>query len=101
MNNIEGKVVIITGASSGIGEATAKKLGNLGAKIILAARRKERLEVLKKQIEQNGGTAVYKVTDVTDKKQVAELVEYAISKFGRIDVLVNNAGIVPCEELYR
>ena len=101
MNNIEGKVVIITGASSGIGEATAKKLGNLGAKIVLAARRKERLEVLKKQIEQNGGTAVYKVTDVADKKQVAELVEYAISKFGRIDVLVNNAGIVPCEELYR
>ena len=68
MNNIEGKVVIITGASSGIGEATAKKLGNLGAKIVLAARRKERLEVLKKQIEQNGGTAVYKVTDVADKK---------------------------------
>ena len=51
MNNIEGKVVIITGASSGIGEATAKKLGSLGAKIVLAARRKERLEVLKKQIE--------------------------------------------------
>lgn len=68
MNNIEGKVVIITGASSGIGEATAKKLGSLGAKIVLAARRKERLEVLKKQIEQNGGTAVYKVTDVADKK---------------------------------
>lgn len=55
MNNIEGKVVIITGASSGIGEATVKKLGNLGAKIVLAARRKERLEVLKKQIEQNSG----------------------------------------------
>ena len=55
MNNIEGKVVIITGASSGIGEATAKKLGNLGAKIVLAARRTERLEVLKKQIEQNSG----------------------------------------------
>lgn len=93
MNNIEGKVVIITGASSSIGEAAAKKLGNLGAKIVLAARRKERLEVLKKQIEQNGGTAACKVTDVADKKQVEELVEYAISKFGRIDVLVNNAGI--------
>ncbi len=101
MNNIEGKVVIITGASSGIGEATAKKLGNLGAKIVLAARRKERLEVLKKQIEQNGGTAVYKVTDVADKKQVAELVEYAISKFGRIDVLVNNAGIMPASFLVK
>ena len=97
MNNIEGKVVIITGASSGIGEATAKKLGNLGAKIVLAARRKERLEVLKKQLEQNG----YKVTDVADKKQVAELVEYAISKFGRIDVLVNNAGIMPASFLVK
>ena len=101
MNNIEGKVVIITGASSGIGEATAKKLGSLGAKIVLAARRKERLEVLKKQIEQNGGPAVYKVTDVADKKQVAELVEYAISKFGRIDVLVNNAGIMPASFLVK
>lgn len=64
MNNIEGKVVIITGASSGIGEATAKKLGNLGAKIVLAARRKERLEVLKKQIEQNGASCIIKNVDV-------------------------------------
>ena len=69
MNNIEGKVVIITGASSGIGEATAKKIGNLDAKIVLAARCKERLEVLKKQIEQNGGTAACKVTDVRIKNR--------------------------------
>ena len=91
MNNIEGKVVIITGASSGIGEATAKKSGNLDAKIVLAARRKERLEVLKKQIEQNGGTAVYKVTDVADQlfsdkskmitpEQIADAVIYSIEQ---------------------
>ncbi|KIS02591.1 SDR family oxidoreductase [Paucilactobacillus wasatchensis] len=94
------KVVVITGASSGIGEATAKKLARKGAKVVLGARREERLDKLVAEIEQAGGQAVAQVTDVTDRKQVTSLVALATSKFGRLDVLYNNAGLMPISELH-
>lgn len=95
MSAIQEKVVIITGASSGIGEAAALELAAKGAKLVLAARREDRLQHLQEKIRLNGGQAVYKVTDVTSHKQVEELASYAIEQFGKIDVLVNNAGIMP------
>ncbi|MEI3059250.1 MAG: SDR family NAD(P)-dependent oxidoreductase [Oscillospiraceae bacterium] len=81
-NNIKDKVIIITGASSGIGEALAKKLGEQGGKLVLAARRADRLEELVKEIRENGGTAVYQVTDVRDKNQVMALKDFALQSFG-------------------
>ncbi|MFL6558165.1 MAG: SDR family oxidoreductase [Bacillus sp. (in: firmicutes)] len=95
MSNIQDKVVIITGASSGIGEATAKELASKGAKLVLTARRENRLKKLQEEIQNNGGQAIYKVSDVTSSKQMEELAEYALNEFGKIDVLVNNAGIMP------
>ncbi|WP_183585242.1 SDR family oxidoreductase [Paenibacillus rhizosphaerae] len=93
MNALQGKVVILTGASSGIGEATARVLARSGARMVLAARRGERLEQLKLAIEQEGGTAVYQVTDVSVEAQMEVLARLALDTFGQIDVLVNNAGI--------
>lgn len=93
--NVKGKVVIITGASSGIGESTAMELANHGAKVVLAARREERLKEIDASIEQQGGISAYKVTDVTNQKEMEELAHFAIDKFGQIDVLINNAGIMP------
>lgn len=101
MSNIKDKVVIISGASSGIGEATAKELASKGAKLVLAARREDRLQQLQKEIEKNGGKAIYKVTDVTSHEQMEELAEYALQEFGKIDVLVNNAGVMPHSFLYK
>lgn len=95
MSNLTGKVVIITGASSGIGNAIAKQLGAKGAKLVLAARREEKLKELAKEINETGGQAVYKVTDVSNKQQVLDLAAYAVETFGQIDALVNNAGIMP------
>lgn len=95
MTNIKDKVVIITGASSGIGEATAKELASKGAKVVLAARREDRLKKLQEEIKSNGGQAIYKVTDVTSLQQMEELAAYTLKEFGKIDVLVNNAGLMP------
>lgn len=95
MSNIQDKVVIITGASSGIGEATANELASKGAKLVLAARREDRLKKLHEEIEKNGGKAGYKVTDVASNEQMEELAQYALSEFGKIDVMVNNAGVMP------
>ncbi|NSL52792.1 SDR family oxidoreductase [Calidifontibacillus erzurumensis] len=95
MLNVEGKVVIITGASSGIGEATAKLLAKNGAKVVLAARREERLKNLQSDIEKQGGTAAYKVTNVAVQEEVEELARFALEKYGKIDVLINNAGLMP------
>lgn len=89
------KVAIITGASSGIGEATAKVLAKEGAKVVLAARRKDRLQQLKHEIEQEGGTALVVVTDVTNRKEVQNMADQALEAFGSIDILVNNAGLMP------
>lgn len=94
-NNIKGKVVIITGASSGMGEAAAKHLSGLGATVILGARRAERIEKLAKEIHANGGNALAVTVDVTQRVQVKQLVEKAVGQFGRVDVILNNAGIMP------
>jgi NADP-dependent 3-hydroxy acid dehydrogenase YdfG len=93
MENVEGKVVVITGASSGIGEATAIMLAAQGAKIVLGARRQERLEDLANRIFAAGGEAVYLETDVKKRGDLLALINYAIKTYGRVDVLVNNAGI--------
>ncbi|MEH7443720.1 SDR family oxidoreductase [Bacillus sp. JJ1122] len=95
MSAIKNKIVIITGASSGIGRATAVKLASEGAKIVLAARREERLQELAQEIKSQGGTAVYKQTDVTSLEEVQSLAEFALEQFGKIDLLFNNAGIMP------
>ena len=92
-NGIKDKVVAITGASSGIGKATAIMLAKQGAKVVLGARRADRLEELTHQIIEAGGEAVYVVTDVKQRNDLLNLVQLAEEKFGRLDVIVNNAGI--------
>lgn len=89
---IAGKVVIVTGASAGIGEATAREFARAGAAVVLAARREERLERLAQEIRAAGGVALPIPTDLTDKEQITHLVQATLSKFGRIDVLANIAG---------
>ena len=93
MSGIEGKVVAITGASSGIGEATALLLAARGAKLVLGARRVDRLEALAVRIAAAGGEAVCAATDVTRRDDLVSLVALGCDRFGRLDVLVNNAGI--------
>lgn len=98
MNNVEnisGKVVVITGASSGLGEATARMLSSMGATVVLAARRKDRIDSLAADLRNNNGKALAIETDVTDVNQVKNLVDTAIKEFGRIDVMLNNAGLMP------
>jgi NADP-dependent 3-hydroxy acid dehydrogenase YdfG len=92
--DINGKTVIVTGASSGIGEATAIKLGELGAKVAIVARRRERLEKLAVQIEKSGGQALVIEADITDKKICQELVEEVLKEWNKIDILINNAGVM-------
>jgi NADP-dependent 3-hydroxy acid dehydrogenase YdfG len=92
-NNIKGKVIAITGASSGIGEAIAILLAAKGAKVVLGARRADRLDALVKRIEAAGGEAVYRVTDIKQRDDLVRLVDLACGTFGRLDVMVNNAGI--------
>lgn len=99
MSEILNKVVIITGASSGLGEATAKRLAASGAKLMLAARREDRLKELVAAIAASGGTASYLVTDVVDRAQVEALAKGTFSTYGRIDVLINNAGLMPLSPL--
>ncbi len=93
MPGIDSKVVAITGASSGIGEATAVLLAERGAAVVLGARRTERLEKLAQEIRDRGGVAITSATDVTRREDVQRLVEQAVEEFGRLDVLVSNAGI--------
>ena len=99
MAEIKDKVVIVTGASSGLGEATARKLAKHGAKLMLAARREDRLKELVSEIEKDGGTAKYEVTDVTNRSEVEALAKSTQQAYGRIDVLVNNAGLMPLSPL--
>ena len=94
-DSLKDKVAIITGASSGIGEATARRLAESGARVVLAARRVERLEALAADIERREGTALVAPTDVTDERSVQRLARTALDAFGRIDILINNAGIMP------
>jgi NADP-dependent 3-hydroxy acid dehydrogenase YdfG len=95
MSEIQGKVVAITGASSGIGEATARLLSERGAKVTLGARRTERLQALATDIRNRGGEAEYQALEVTSRESVASFVNLARERFGRLDVLVNNAGLMP------
>ncbi len=92
--NIEGKVIVITGASSGLGEATARHLAKLGASVMLGARRAERLKAIASDIRAAGGKAEVVVTDVTRQDEVQALIDSAVRVFGRLDVLVNNAGLM-------
>ena len=93
MSILQGRVAVITGASSGIGEACAIGFAEKGARVVLAARRAERLEALVARIEGLGGEALAVATDVTDEDAVANLFAQAMARFGQVDVLVNNAGI--------
>lgn len=92
---IQNKVVIITGASSGIGEATAKLLAIKGAKVVLAARREEKLKRIVEEIKAQFGEAVYFVTDVTKREENQKLIDFAKMTYGTIDVMFLNAGIMP------
>ncbi|HEX8687742.1 MAG TPA: SDR family oxidoreductase [Pyrinomonadaceae bacterium] len=100
-NNIEGKVVVITGASSGLGEATARHLSAQGATVVLGARRAERLKALVEELTAGGAKALAVATDVTDSEQVKRLVEAAVETYGSIDVMLNNAGLMPHSPLER
>ncbi|WP_326655269.1 SDR family oxidoreductase [Streptomyces anthocyanicus] len=93
------KVVLVTGASSGIGEATALRLAADGHRVFLGARRTERLEKLAARIAEDGGTAGYRRLDVTDAADVRAFVSAAVERWGRLDVIVNNAGVMPLSPL--
>jgi NADP-dependent 3-hydroxy acid dehydrogenase YdfG len=99
MSNISGKVVVITGASSGIGEAAARLLAEKGARVVLGARRTDRLESVCAELVGAGGGAVYKAVDVTDRADVQALIDYAVGEYGKVDVIVNNAGVMPLSKL--
>lgn len=100
-NNIEEKVVVITGASSGNGEATARYLSSRGATVVLGARRVDRIKALADELSRKGGKALAIQTDVTEVNQVKRLVDEAVKTFGRIDVMINNAGLMPHSPLER
>lgn len=91
-HTLSDKVIVITGASSGIGESTARLLAAKGAKVVLAARRKDKLDAIVASIP--GGNALAVATDVTDREKVARLVSETIARFGRLDVMINNAGLM-------
>ncbi len=97
--NTRSKVIIVTGASSGIGKATALLLAEKGAKLVLGARGEAKLAQLTEQIHGSGGEAIYAITDVSKREDVARLVQMAIEHYGRVDVLINNAGVMPISAL--
>jgi NADP-dependent 3-hydroxy acid dehydrogenase YdfG len=99
MSGIEGKVIAITGASSGIGEAAALLLAERGATVVLGARRADRLDALADRITAAGGRATSIVTDVRRREDVTNLIALAVEKYGQIDVLVSNAGVGPISAL--
>jgi len=94
MPKLDGKVAVVTGASSGIGEATAEALAAEGATVVVAARREERLTDLAKRIEENGGRVLAAACDVADEGQAHGLIRKAEEEFGKVDILVNNAGVM-------
>ena len=100
-NNIEGKVVVITGASSGLGEAAARLLSAEGAGVVLGARRVDRIRSLAGALTAKGGKALAVATDVTHYDEVTRLVDAAVETYGRVDVMINNAGLMPHSPLER
>lgn len=100
-NNIEGKVIVITGASSGLGEAAARHLSEQGAIVVLGARRFDRIQTLAEELKKNGGKALALATDVTKVEQVKALVDAAVKTYSKIDVIINNAGLMPHSPLER
>ena len=100
-SGIEGKVVVITGASSGLGEAAARHLSAQGATVVLGARRVERIDAIARALVALGGKAAALATDVTDADQVKKLVDAAVHTYGRVDVMINNAGLMPHSPLER
>ena len=99
MSNIQDKVILVTGASSGIGEACARLLAEKGAHLLLGARRSERLEKLVGEIREAGGNAEFRRLDVTSREEMQAFVDFAVARFGRVDVLINNAGVMPLSPL--
>ena len=99
MSNIQGKVVLITGASSGIGEAAAKLIAGKGAHVVLGARRTDRLEKLAAEIHAQGGSARFRALDVTELADMQAFADFARAQFGKIDVIINNAGVMPLSPL--
>lgn len=99
MSNVKGKVVAITGASSGIGEAAARLLAHHGAHVVLGARRTDRLEKLASALNREGGSAVYQSLNVAHLDQMESFIDLAVSRFGRVDVMLNNAGVMPLSPL--
>lgn len=100
-DNIHDKVVVITGASSGLGEATARRLAQEGARLVLGARRLDRLEALAAELQATGAQVAVQATDVTQAEQVQALVDLALDRYGRVDVMLNNAGLMPHSPLDR
>ncbi|PYY28126.1 SDR family oxidoreductase [Paenibacillus illinoisensis] len=99
MFNVKGKVVVITGASSGIGEATARLLAQQGAHVVIGARRVERLHALASSIRSEGGSVEVQALDVTRLEEMQSIVNLALTRYGRLDVVVNNAGLMPLSPL--
>ena len=101
MEAIARKIIVITGASSGLGEAVARLLSSQGATVVLGARRNDRIQALAAELIRLGGRASAVETDVTQHKQVQNLVDHAVESYGRIDVMINNAGLMPSSPLDR
>ncbi|WP_080848178.1 SDR family oxidoreductase [Cytobacillus gottheilii] len=99
MSLLNGKVVVITGASSGIGENAARMLANQGVHLVIGARRVDRLEALASDIRADGGSVAVQLLDVTDLEQMQALIELAKNRYGRVDAVINNAGVMPLSPL--
>ncbi len=100
MKTNQPKVILLTGSSSGIGEAAARHLAAAGHSLVLGARRTDRLEKLVEEIRSEGGTAEYRALDVTSLEDTQAFADFALEKFGRIDVMINNAGVMPLSPLH-